>query len=264
MPVFRPNKMMLKLAIESLLAQDYQNYEIIIVEDPSDYVANDIIEKYKDERIKYVLNNKRTSLCDQLNKAIALSRGIYIARMDADDICRYDRLSTQAKYLDNNSEISLIGSCLKVIDENNKTLGYRVFPEKHIDIVQGFRTYCTIAHPSVMFRRNDVIELGCYKESAPMEDWDLWCRMALSGKKLFNIQLPLLNYRVHSQAGKVTSLRKTLESGIELKKKYFKKMPGCWGIKERFRCFLERCLMYLPPKVVVALFLFLSMKKKIK
>ncbi len=260
LPVFNPNPALFKLAIESLLNQNYQNIEIIIVEAPSEYKGQETVESFSDPRIRYILNPGKTSLREQLNQAIAASRGQFIARMDADDISTPDRIAKQLKFLKDNKEVSLVGSCLEIIDEIGNFIGFRQLPEFHDDIVKGLRIYCTIAHPSIMFRKTDVIEMGCYQDSAPVEDWDLWCRMAISGKKFFNIQEPLLKYRVHAQAGKVTSLRKTLKTGIELKKRHFKGISGCWGPKEEIRCFLEQGLMLLPSMLVLKLFFILSLR----
>jgi glycosyltransferase involved in cell wall biosynthesis len=263
LPVLNPNPLFFSSAVESLLNQNYQNIEIIIVEAPSECTGEKIVRSFRDPRIRYVLNPVRTSLRDQLNQAIEASSGLFIARMDADDVAVPDRILTQLMYLQNNTEVSLVGSCLEVIDENNNSLGFRQLPETHDEIVRGLRIYCTIAHPSIMFRKSDIIEMGGYQDSAPMEDWDLWCRMAISGKKFYNLQVPLLKYRVHAQAGKVTSLRKTLQTGIELKKRYFKNVSGCWGIKEQSRCCLEYCLMLLPPRLVLKLFFILSLRPSI-
>ncbi len=264
LPVLKPDPVFFKLAVESLISQNYKNIEIIIVEAPSENTGREIVQACGDKRIRYILNPTKTSLRDQLNQGISESKGEYIVRMDADDISAPDRISTQLRYLKNNENVCLVGSCLEIIDENGCTLGYRKLPENHEEITRGLRLYCTIAHPSVMFRKQDIIEMNCYQDSAPMEDWDLWCRLAFAGKKLHNIQEPLLKYRVHAQAGKVASLRKTLKTGIELKRRHYQKVPGCWGLREELRCALERCFMILPPQLVVKLFLKLSVRRSLK
>lgn len=263
LPILNPDPVLLKLAIESLLNQSYEHIEVIIIEAPSECIGKKIVESFEDTRIRYTLNQERTSLREQLNQAITVSKGQFIARMDADDISLPDRIAKQISYLKGHEDISLVGSCLEIINDEGTSLGFRQLPEANDDIVKGLRVYCTIAHPSIMFRRNDIIEMGCYQDSAPMEDWDLWCRMAIAGKKFCNIQEPLLKYRVHSQAGKVTSLRKTLRTGIELKKRHFKRIPGCWGIREELRCLLEWCLIFLPARLVVKLFLLLSIRPQL-
>lgn len=263
LPVLNPNPDMFRLAVQSLLDQTYQCIEIIIVEAPGDTSGQEIVRALDDSRIRYFRNPARTSLREQLNQGIAESRGLFIARMDADDISAPDRIVKQVTFLKQHSEVSLVGSCLEIIGDSGLTLGYRRLPENHLDIVSGLRIYCTIAHPSIMARKSDIIELGGYQDSAPMEDWDLWCRMALQGKIFYNIQEPLLKYRVHTQAGKVTALKKTLRTGIELKKRHFKGVTGCWGIREEVRCLLEQCLMVLPPRLVVKLFLNVSLRKSL-
>lgn len=263
LPALNPDPTFFRSALESLLNQSYRHIEIIIVEAPGELTGQKIVESFKDPRIRYILNPARTSLKDQLNQAIAASRGQFIARMDADDISAPDRIEKQLQFLNANKEVSLVGSCLEIIDEKCRSLGFRRLPETHENIVRGLRTYCTIAHPSIMFRKIDAVEMGCYREGAPMEDWDLWCRMALSGKKFFNIQEPLLRYRVHDRAGKLTSLKKTLKTGIALKKRHFKSVPGCWGLKEELRCCLEQGLLFLPPKLVLKLFFISSLRSSL-
>jgi len=221
-----------------------------------------VVKEFTDPRIRYFLNPERTSLRQQLNQAIVASRGEFLARMDADDIAVRHRISQQLAYLAANDSVCLVGSNLEIIDEGGKTLGYRRFPADHDEISRKLRRYCAIAHPSVMFRKSVVTELGGYQVSAPMEDWDLWCRMVLSGKRLHNIQEPLLKYRVHAQAGKVLALRKTLRTGIALKKRHFHDLPGQWGCREALRCLLERLLLLLPPQVVVRLFLYAELRRR--
>lgn len=264
LPVLKPNPEFFKLAIESLLNQYYQCIEIVIVEAPSEFTGQRIVESFRDSRIRYVLNPAKTSLRDQLNQAIAISGGRFIARMDADDISTPDRIEKQLKLLKNSGDVSLVGSCLEMIDERGSFLGYRQLPEFHEDIVRELRIYCALAHPSVMFKKNDIVEMGGYQDNAPMEDWDLWCRMALSGKRFYNIQESLLKYRIHAKAGKNISFKKTLKTGIELKKRHFKTVPGCWGIREEFRCFLERVLMFFPSQLVIKFFLIVSLRSKLK
>lgn len=261
LPVLKPDLLLLKEAIDSILAQEHKNFELIIVEAPSEVTGEDVVKNYGDPRIRYVLNQERSSLRDQLNQAIALSRGDFLARMDADDISRPERLKKQLQYLKAHPEISLVGTNMEFIDEKGRSLGYRRFPEEHDVIARDLRVYCSIAHPTVMFRKADVIEIGCYKDSQPMEDWDLWCRMLLAGKQFHNIQEPLFKYRVHSQAGKVTVMKKTLRTGIDLKKRHFRYGKGTWGVREALRCFLEECLILIPSKIVLKLFILVTTRK---
>ncbi len=261
-PVYKPDLGMLDEAIRSVLRQEHENLELVIVEDPSEKPGREVVSSFRDPRIRYALNESRTSLREQLNTGIGLSYGEYIARMDADDISVPSRLWKQLEFLKEHPEISVVGTNLEIINEKGVSLGYRRLPQDHEDIGRALRRYCSIAHPTVMFRKADIIEAGRYKAPAPMEDWDLWCRLYKSGRKFHNIQEPLFRYRVHSRAGKMTAMKKTLLSGIELKKHYFKDEPATWGILERFRCGLEGVLVFLPPQLVLRLFFIWSLRKE--
>lgn len=261
MPVYKPDIDLLGEAMRSILGQDHENLELVIVEDPSERTGQEVLQSFRDPRVRYTLNETRTSLKDQLNTGIGLSRGEYIARMDADDISVSSRLSKQLEFLKAHQEISVVGTNLEIINEKGVSLGYRRLPRDNEDIGRALRLYCSIAHPTVMFRKADIIGAGQYQAPAPMEDWDLWCRLYKSGRKFHNIQEPLFRYRVHSKAGKMTAMRKTLLTGIELKKRHFKG-TGTWGIRESVRCGLERVLTFLPPQLVLRLFLVQSLRRE--
>jgi len=262
LPVLNPDPAMLGKAVKSILDQDYPELELVIVEDPGQRTGSEVVEGFADGRVRYTLNKERTSLREQLNLGVSLARGEFIARMDADDISRPERIRKQAAYLKDNPGITLVGSNLELIDGRDRTIGYRRFPESHDGIYRDLRLYCSVAHPAVMFRKSHVVEAGCYQVESPMEDWDLWCRMAIKGRRFHNIQEPLLKYRVHTQAGKFLSMRKTLLTGIELKERHFKGRPGEWGFREGFRCFVERLFMFMPPLLVLKLFLLSTVRDR--
>ena len=117
MSVYNASKF-LNEAIESILNQTYKNFEFIIIDDGSTDNSTQIIEKYKkiDERIVFIENEKNVGLTKNLNKAIKLSTSDYIARMDADDISDVKRLEKQIKFLQENKDISIVGSCAKYIN----------------------------------------------------------------------------------------------------------------------------------------------------
>ena len=102
----------LEEAIESVRNQTFKNWELIIINDCSTDSTAEILAGFasKDERIKVHPNEVNLKLPKSLNKAISLSTGKYIARMDADDICLPDRFEKQYKFMEENPDISL-SSC---------------------------------------------------------------------------------------------------------------------------------------------------------
>ena len=97
-------------AIKSILEQTYTDFEFIIINDGSEDNSEDIILSYADPRIIYIKNDKNMKIVKTLNKGISLSRGKYIARMDADDICYRDRLEKQLSFMEKHKDIDLCGS----------------------------------------------------------------------------------------------------------------------------------------------------------
>jgi glycosyltransferase involved in cell wall biosynthesis len=255
MPVYKPDPGFLEEAIKSILEQDYKDLELVAVEDPSPANGRKVFESFNDPRIRYHLNEKRTSLREQLNLGLSLCRGTYIARMDADDISYPSRIGKQLRYLLEHPEINLVGTNLDYMSSSGKPMGLRRYPERHEDIARDLRLYASVAHATIMVKRVDILAMEGYRDAAPMEDWDLWCRMLMAGMKFHNIQETLYSYRQHAGMGKYKGLRKTLRTGIELKKKYFKDGRGTWGFRENLRCWVENVLMYVPAPVVFGLFL---------
>ena len=107
----------LKEAIDSILKQTYKNLEFLIVNDDSTDLTRHILQKYNDKRLKIITNKQKRGLTKSLNKAIRLSKGKYLARMDADDVSTKDRLKTQIAFLEKNKSIIVAGSWAQVIDE---------------------------------------------------------------------------------------------------------------------------------------------------
>ena len=113
----------IKLSVESILNQTYTNLELIII---LDNPKNKIITNYlneissKDIRIKLLVNHKNIGLAESLNRGLAISKGDFIARMDADDIAYLNRLSLQVVFLKKNQNIDLLSSSVDYIDENGK------------------------------------------------------------------------------------------------------------------------------------------------
>ena len=107
-PVYNTKYRYLREAIESILNQTYGNFELLIINDASCDNAEDVILSYKDERIKYYKNETNLKLIATLNKGIELSKGKYIARLDADDYCTPDRLEKQVKYMEEHPDTEVI------------------------------------------------------------------------------------------------------------------------------------------------------------
>lgn len=110
----------LRASIESILNQTYKDFELLIIDDCSDKKSTDIIESYKDDRIKLIHNEKNLGLAKSLNEGLELATTDYIIRMDTDDIAHVDRIEKQIKFAINHPEYSIISSKANCIGENRK------------------------------------------------------------------------------------------------------------------------------------------------
>jgi glycosyltransferase involved in cell wall biosynthesis len=150
-----------------------------------------------DSRIKVVENTKNMGLTKSLNKGLKLAKGPYIARIDCDDIALPSRLEKQVEYLDSHSEVTVLGSWYITLEKNNKrTIQQR--PTDYQKIAQKIYYGNPIAHPSVMYRKAEVLKVGGYNEQYRYaQDYALWCKL-IPKYRLTNIPAILVEVRQHS------------------------------------------------------------------
>lgn len=186
------------------LNQSFQDFELLVCNDGSTDNTVGIVKKMmkKDSRISLINNSNGKGLPAALNFGMTFCTGKYIARMDDDDISLPNRLAEQYLFLEKHSDISLVGSNVNIFDKSGiyGTRGLSEFPSKY-DVWKG----SMFVHPSVMFRKKNMEEIGGYEASDDtlrIEDYDCWCRLYAHGYVGVNIQKPLLNYREDAQAFK--------------------------------------------------------------
>ena len=196
MPVYNGAEF-LSEAIDSILQQTYGHFEFLIINDGSTDESESVIETYHDPRIVYVKNEVNQGLIYSLNKAIGLSKGKYIARMDADDVSNAFRFEKQVAEFERDAALVVCGSLIKTF--GNGTVDFvSHIPVTHQQIISSIFYRCPFAHPTVMIRKESLLKLDefyreAYKHS---EDYDLWSRLVFLGK-CKNIPEFLLSYRIH-------------------------------------------------------------------
>ncbi|QEH31923.1 Putative glycosyltransferase EpsE [Aquisphaera giovannonii] len=187
-------------AIDSILAQTCGDFEFLIIDDGSTDGSRAILERYAARDVRIRLNSRpNTGLAVALNEMIAMARGEYIARMDADDFSLPERFEKQLAFLDENPEYDLVGSRVTIIDPNGSPLGVMgdCLTHEEIDAALIGAKGQMIYHPAVMMRKRAVEEAGGYRaEYKVAQDLDLFLRMAERGR-LANLAEPLLRYREH-------------------------------------------------------------------
>ena len=185
-------------SINSILNQTYKNIEILLVDDNS---TDNTVKKIKKviqgkKNVKFIQNTKNLGLTKNLNKLIEISNGEYIARMDADDVSDLTRIEKQVQYLINNPQITIIGSFGKYINERNELEEYKKMPISNDEIVKIMPKVNPIIHPSVMYRKNEIVRIGMYDERfKKVQDYDLWFRAMSNNLKFYNIPEALILLR---------------------------------------------------------------------
>ncbi|MEW6533127.1 MAG: glycosyltransferase [Thermodesulfobacteriota bacterium] len=168
-------------AVESILAQTFQDFEFLIIDDGSTEPISELINSYQDPRIRLVRQENR-GLARSLNRGIEEATGEFIARMDADDVSAPRRLEVQHEAISLNRDLDLVGSFFRVIDDRGE-----VVEEKQILIDEYYRLWRlqfhnNYAHGSIMFRKSAVAVAGMYNEQLRVaQDYDLWSRVCRPG-----------------------------------------------------------------------------------
>ena len=136
MTVYKENEEELRESFESIINQTYKNLEIIVVIDfPDETWRKELIEQYKDTRVKLILNEKNIGLPLSLNKALKVANGDYYARMDADDISTLDRFEKQLEYIEK-EDCDLVGSYMQYFYEGKDSLSETSYDEAAVNQIK--------------------------------------------------------------------------------------------------------------------------------
>lgn len=196
LPIFNAEAF-LQESVESILNQTFTDFELLAINDGSTDRSREILAAFSDPRLVIVDNDGNRGLIYTLNHGIAIARGEYIARMDADDIAVANRFDKQVTFLDAYPKVAVLGSCAEFIDPSGKHILLRKVPIGNETIQGRLLDVCCFIHPSVMLRTAVVREAGGYRQDAiHAEDYDLWLRIA-EIYEVDNLPEPLVHYRIH-------------------------------------------------------------------
>lgn len=194
MPVYNGATFLVE-AVQSILRQTFTDFEFIVIDDGSIDNSVEVIQRFQDSRIRIIRNGMNLGVAASLNIGLMLAQGEYVARMDADDISRPERLECQVSFMDENPMVGVCGSWIQFYSrENNKVWK---LPECSEEIrCWQFHTV-GVAHPSVMIRRQFFVENGLQYDPKyrHIEDFEIWGR-AIRHMDFSNIQKVLLDYRL--------------------------------------------------------------------
>ncbi|MCX5833286.1 MAG: glycosyltransferase [Deltaproteobacteria bacterium] len=205
-------------AIESVLGQSHQDFEILLVDDGSTDGSQGIMKRYArlDRRVRFVTQENR-GRCEAANRCLEEARYDWVARLDADDVFLPTKIERQLQYLAEHPEGRVIGTFGYFINEEGKRLGFIGTTGPFVD-AGGFRKHAEngvpirFIHSSVMMHRRTVLDAGGYRsEFLQVEDMDLWNRLAERGHLLLTVPEPLVLYRIH---GRSVSVEKKKEQEL--------------------------------------------------
>jgi glycosyltransferase involved in cell wall biosynthesis len=193
----------LREAVESILSQTWEDFEVLIVDDGSTEPVRDLIESFRDSRIRFVRQGNM-GLTRALNRGVALARGAYIARMDADDVSDPERLEFQLNEFRDRCTLDLVGAFVRIIDDRGHLLESKELITDPIYRLWRLQFHNVYVHGSIVLRRRAILEAGSYDRSFTCaQDYDLWTR--ISGSLNTSI-VPrfLYSHRVRADGGQVS------------------------------------------------------------
>jgi len=191
-------------AIESVLNQTYQDFEIVVVDDGSTDNTTEVVNNFKSDKIRYFKSPKNFGTDTQpKNIGVRESKGEYIAFLDDDNDYRPDHLNVLVKELDKNPEMAGVYGDRFVVDDLGQMaprLGVCSDFNPALLLKQNY-----IDTSDVLIRREALIKVGGFDERyRKYVDWNLWLRMAKAGYRFKHIPLVITNYHLHGEMKSVT------------------------------------------------------------
>jgi glycosyltransferase involved in cell wall biosynthesis len=196
LPVFNAGPP-LRQAVQSILAQDLRDFELIILDDASADGSADIAREYadRDGRVRLVQHAQNQGLAATLNEGLQLAEAPFVARMDQDDESLPGRLQLQMAYLEAHPEVAVAGSFVYHMGARPRFDHLIDLPTDPADVRQTLKKYNCLYHSAVMLRRSPVVDAGGYRaDFVNAEDYELWLRLSET-QAVCNIPEPLLRYR---------------------------------------------------------------------
>jgi len=213
MPVYN-SQIFVKEAIESILNQTYKEIELIIINDGSTDKSDLIIKEFNDPRIRYVNNSINKGIVSSINEGLLLSKGKYIARMDADDIALPTRLAKQVNFLETHADVKLCGTTAMAINKDGKQIVKLNRPVKHNEI-KAFNLFRNaFIHPTIMANANLIRQIAFTEDYKYAEDYFTFSQFTMN-YKVANLKEPLLLYRLHEDSITSTKNKEMIESELK-------------------------------------------------
>ncbi|HEX7976826.1 MAG TPA: glycosyltransferase, partial [Anaerolineales bacterium] len=214
-------------ALDSLACQTLTDFQVVAVEDGSTDSTLKILQDWAkgDQRLEIVAQ-AHSGITGALNAGLAACRAPLVARLDADDRAHPERLQRQAAYLQAHPEAAVVGCRVEGFPAGQVREGLRVYLEWQNSLLSDADIRCEIfvesplAHPSVAFRRDWVVQAGGYQEHGWPEDYDLWLRLYIAGARFAKLPETLLEWREGPERLTRVDERYSLENFLRAKAHY--------------------------------------------
>ena len=200
-------------AVDSVLRQSFEDFELLVLDDGSTDGSADYLATVADPRVRVARNERNLGLTRSLNRGLDLAAGLYVARMDADDVAAPRRLARQVEFLDRHPHVGIVGSARRLIDESGEPIAHA--PAAVDDVA--VRWKCLLGnpfgHPTVMFRLHllNAHKMRYDERYRTAQDYDLWSRL-LAVTRGHNLPEPLLHYRLRRAGVSATHKPEQLEN----------------------------------------------------
>ena len=223
-------------ALTSVLEQSVESLEVVAVDDVSTDESAKVLRSWasRDARVRPIFA-EHGGVVAAPNLGLASCRGEYVARMDADDLMHPQRLQKQLELLENDPQLSVASCLVETFADLGVGAGMRIYEQwlnslvEHDDIVREIFIESPIANPTSMMRRSELQALGGYQDRGWPEDYDLWLRYYLAGKRFAKVPEVLFYWREHEDRVTHTDSRYSVDNFLRTKAHYLIEGP----LKER-------------------------------
>lgn len=208
----------LKETLESVLSNDYPNFEVILVDDGSTDASQKLCREYEKNHsnVKFIAFDKNRGMDFALNEGINISKGKYIARMNQDDLMKPNRLTKQVAFLENHSDHVAVGGQVVLFTDDNPNYDQVNFPLTDKKIREKWLMLSPFSDPAVMYRRVAYNKTDGYNQSFwPADDVHMWYQLGKFGK-LANLPDVVTRVRWHDNAGSIRLHRLQMQKTWEV------------------------------------------------
>lgn len=230
----------------SISNSTYYPREIIFVDDCSTDDSVSIVNSLNIKNLKLICLERNVGFSNALNIGVDNSSSKYILRVDPDDFNDPSRIKIQFEFLESNPQIDLVGSNSYFYNDRLKrVIGKTNLVNKHDDILKVLKTgQNAIGHGTIMCKSEVLKSNRFIQENYPAEEYDIFCRMILSGITCYNLNDCLLFYRIHGKSVSNKTPFSTFKKMNTLNKKYFRKRNNIFKVLRKY-IFLKYYRLYL-------------------